>query len=407
MTLRKLVSAAGTMGIALAVLVASPALAVTPPSSTSNDRPVQPNGGLSVKDVQFLGPVDQNVHVAARDNGQSVEYQGKSYWFFDDTTLQDPAGFLSSTAAVTTDLDASDGISLQSANPFDLADTSSPTEFVPYSDAETQFQNEHASSDCSGSRDVNCGTQFAFWPGSVVSDPAHHRILVFYGKLCRGGLDTGPCASGFVGQALGSGIVSVDMRTHQITRMNVEHQDPSLASPEGHDSTLLFSPSQNWGNGGTVLVGNELYAYGNCSNTNACGVARVPIDRVQDRAAWSFYAGTSNGRPVWSDDSSSAVAVMNGGAAGETVHYDPATKLFMNSYMPFLSHQVYYQTSPTPWGSWSTPTVLYTAPTTSGVEYAAFAHPEYTTNHGLTRYYTFFTSSTGQQELVKVDFTKD
>ncbi|MFP3463918.1 DUF4185 domain-containing protein [Leifsonia sp. SIMBA_070] len=389
----------------LALSVASPAVAVAP-SSAPVGQPAQANGGLTVKDVHILGPVDQNAHVAARDNGQSVEYHGKSYWFFDDTMLQDPTGFLSSTAAVTTDLDASDGISVQSANPFDLTDTSSPTEFVPYSAAETQFQNAHASSDCSGSTDVNCGTQFAFWPGSVVADPAHQRILVFYGKLCRGGLDTGPCASGFVGQALGSGIVSVDMRTHQITRLNVEHQDSSLTSPEGEDPTLLFSPSQNFGNGGTVLVGNELYAYGNCTNTNACGVARAPIDRVQDRAAWSFYAGTANGRPVWSADAASSVAVMNGGAAGETVHFDPATKLYMNSYMPFLSHQVYYQTSATPWGPWSAPDVLYTAPTTSGVEYAAFAHPEYTTDHGLTRYYTYYTSSTGQQILVRVDFTK-
>ncbi|GAB3610567.1 hypothetical protein GCM10027414_26930 [Humibacter ginsengiterrae] len=407
MTLRKLIGAAGVLGTVLTLLVASPAMATAPPSSHSGGQPADPNGGLVVKDVQFLGPVDQNAHVVARDNGQSVEYQGKSYWFFDDTMLQNPTGFLSSTAAVTTDLNAGDGISLQSANPFDLTDTGSPTEFVPYSAAEVQFQKDHASSDCTGSTDVFCGTQFAFWPGSAVADPAHHRILVFYGKLCRGGLDTGPCASGFVGQALGSGIVSVDMRTHQITRLNIENQDTSLTSPEGTDRTLLFSPSQNFGNGGTVLVGNELYAYGNCSSTNACGVARVRIDRVQDRAAWSFYAGTSNGRPVWSGDAAATVAVMTGGAAGETVQYDPATKLYMNSYMPFLSHQVYYQTSPTPWGPWSSPEVLYTAPTTSGVEYAAFAHPEYTTNDGLTRYYTYYTSSTGQQLLVKVDFTKD
>jgi hypothetical protein len=127
---------------------------------------------------------------------------------------------------------------------------------------------------------------------------------------------------------------------------------------------------------------------------------------VQDRAAWRFYAGQSNGRPVWSANPADAVTVMNGGAAGETVQYDPATGLYLDTYMPFLSQQVYYQTAPTPWGPWSTPTVLYTAPKTSGVEYAAFAHPEYTTNHGLTRYYTYYTSSTGQQMLVKVDFRK-
>jgi hypothetical protein len=412
MTSRRLAGAAGILGAALALVVGSPALAAGaapgtgPGSPASHAHALPPNGGLTVKDFQILGPVDQNSHVVARDNGQSVFYGGKSYWFFDDTQLQNPSGFLSSTAAVTSDLKASDGITLLSADPFNESDVSTPTEFVPYSAAEMQFQSEHASSDCTGSSDPYCGTQFAFWPGAAVADPAHHRILVFYGKLCRGGLSTGPCASGFVGQAISNGIVSVDMRTHQITRLGIQHQDPSLTSPEGHDPTLLFPPAQNWGNGGLVLAGNELYGYGQCTSTNDCGVARVPIGEVQDRAAWTFYAGQSHGRPVWSSDPASAVGVMNGGAAGETVQYDPATGLYMNTYMPFLSHQVYYQTAPTPWGPWSTPTVLYTAPSTSGVEYAAFAHPEYTTNDGLTRYFTYYTSSTGQQMLVKVDFTK-
>jgi hypothetical protein len=412
MTSRHLVSVAGILAAALALVVGSPALAADaapstgPAASATQASAPEPNGGLTVKDFQILGPVDQNSQVAGRDNGQSVFYGGKSYWFFDDTTLRNPSGFISSSAAVTSDLDASNGITLQSANLFDESDTSTPTEFVPYSTAETQFQNEHASSDCTGSSDPYCGTQFAFWPGAVVADPAQHRILVFYGKLCRGGLSSGPCASGFVGQAIGNGIVSVDMSTNQITRLDIENQDPSLTSPEGHDPTLLFPPKQDWGNNGAVLVGNELYAYGQCTSTNACGVARVPIGEVQNHAAWTFYAGQSNGRPVWSSNPASAVDVMNGGAAGETVQYDPTTGLYMNTYMPYLSQQVYYQTAPTPWGPWSTPTVLFTAPKTSGVEYAAFAHPEYTTDNGLTRYYTYYTSSTGQQMLVKVDFTK-
>lgn len=74
--------------------------------------------------------------------------------------------------------------------------------------------------------------------------------------------------------------------------------------------------------------------------------------------------------------------------------------------MPYLSQQVYYPSASTPWGPWSTPTVLYTAPKTSGVEYAAFARPEYAANHRLTRYCTYYTSSTSQQVLVKADFRK-
>ncbi|GAB3804240.1 hypothetical protein GCM10028798_24230 [Humibacter antri] len=387
----------------LALMAASPAVAqpAGPIAGPDSHR-----GDLSVKDVTFLGPLDQNAHVVARDNGQSVLYRGKSYWFFDDTQVRNPDGFLSSTAAVTSDLDASNGITLHSTDPFDEQNTGSPTEFVPYSAAETAFQEAHASTNCTGSTDPYCGTQFAFWPGAAVADPARHRILVFYGKLCRGGPANGPCASGFVGQPLGNGIVSVDMSTHQISRLAIEHQDPALTSPEGHDPTQLFPSTQNWGSNGLVLHGRELYAYGGCSNTNACGVARVPVDRVQDRSAWRFYTGNANPRLAWSSDPAAAVAVMTGGAAGETVHFDPSTGLYTNTFMPFLSDQVQFQTAQHPWGPWSTPKLLFATPRTSGVEYAAFAHPEYTTNHGLTRYFTYYTSSTGAQMLVKVDFTR-
>lgn len=408
MTSRRLVGVAGILGATLALVVAgSPASAATAtPSATAGHRS-GPNGGLTVADFQILGPVDQNSHVVARDDGESVLYQGKSYWFFDDTQLQNPDGFISSSAAVTSDLNASDGITLTASNLFTESDTSTPPEFVPYSAAETAFQNEHAASDCTNSTDQYCNMQFAFWPGDAVADPAHHRILVFYGKLCRGGPDNGPCASGFIGQPLGSGIVSVDMNTHQITRLDIQNQDPTLTSPEGHDPTQLFPTSQEWGNGAAILVGNTLYGYGNCDSSGNCGIARVPIDQVTNHAAWQFYAGNdANGQPIWSADETTAVNVMTGGAAGETVTWDPTTGLYWNSYMPYLSHQVYYQTAPDPWGPWSTPTVLYTAPTTSGVEYAAYQHPEYTTNNGLTRYYTYYTSSTGAQELVKVDFTR-
>jgi hypothetical protein len=397
---RRLLGSAGLIGVALALAIGSPG------SAASASPGAQPNGGLTVKDFQILGPIDQNSHVVARDNGQSVLYGGKSYWFFDDSELQDPSGFISSSAAVTSDLDASNGITLQSANPFDESDTGTPTEFVPYSAAETAFENEHASSDCTGSTDPYCNMQFAFWPGAAVADPAQHRILVFYLKLCRGGPSTGPCASGFVGQPIGSGIVSVDMRTHTITRLDIENQDPTLTSPEGHDPTLLFPEAQDWGTVGAVLVGNELYGYGNCTSTHACGVARVPIDQVQNHAAWQYYTGTSNGKPAWSSNPADAVIVMNGGAAGQTVQYDPTTGLYWDTYMPFLSQQVYYETARTPWGPWSTPTVLYTTPKTTGEDYAAFAHSEYTTNHGLTRYYTYYDSATGDQMLVRVDFRK-
>ncbi|WFR67089.1 DUF4185 domain-containing protein [Curtobacterium flaccumfaciens] len=363
------------------------------------------NGGLTVKDFDVLGPLDQNSHVAARDNGQSILYQGKSYWFFDDTIETDPDDFLTSTAAVTSDLNASDNIALHSTTFASEADTGAPTEFVPVTPTEQAFQDAHASADCTGSTDPNCGTVFGFWPGSAVADPVRHRILVFEGKLCRGGPDTGPCASGFIGQQIGSGIVSIDMRTKTATRMLVQHQDPALSSPEGADGRSSSARARSGATAAPCSSGTKLYAYGGCDDDHACGVARVPISRVNDRAAWSFYTGTVDGRARWSSDETKAVTDMQGGAAGETVQYDATTHQYMNTFEPALSDQVQFQTAPTPWGPWSTPTDLFTAQKSTAVNYAAFAHPEYTTNHGMTRYYTYYSSETGAQMLVKVDFT--
>jgi hypothetical protein len=361
---------------------------------------------LVVESATELGPITQNPHNAARDNGQSVRYGNQSVWFFDDTILKDPDGFLTSTAATTSDLDASDNITMTSANPFDEHSTGVPPEFVPFSAAELAFQQQHASTDCTNSADEYCGTVFAHWPGPAVADPARHRILVSYGKLCRGGRVGTPCESGFVGQAQGTGLVSVDMNSKTVTRLTATNRPADIPSPEGTDNTLFFPVGQDWGGNAMVLVGDTLYAYGKCT-LDGCAVAKVPVASVTDISQWRYYIGADgNGQPQWSTDPSATVVVKAIGAAGSTVHWDSAFGAYVNTFMPFLAQDVMYQTAPQPWGPWSTPAKLFTAAKTSGIEYAAFAHPEYTSADGLTKYFTYYTSSTGAQMLVKVRFAR-
>ncbi|TDO68724.1 uncharacterized protein DUF4185 [Kribbella sp. VKM Ac-2571] len=386
----------------------STGLSVSPSTSPS----VGPSAGLRrasnlvVESATELGPITQNPHNAARDNGQSVRYGNQSVWFFDDTILKDPDGFLTSTAATTGDLDASDNITMTSANPFDEHSTGVPPEFVPFSAAELAFQQQHASADCTNSADEYCGTVFAHWPGPAVVDQARHRILVSYGKLCRGGRPGTPCESGFVGQAQGTGLVSVDMDSKTVTRLTAINRPADIPSPEGTDNTLFFPVGQDWGGQAMVLVGDTLYGYGKCT-LDGCAVAKVPIGNVTDISQWRYYTGAdSNGNPQWSTDPNTAVQVKANGAAGSTVYWDSALGAYVNTFMQFLAQDVMYQTAPQPWGPWSTPTKLFTAAKTSGTEYAAFAHPEYTSADGLTKYFTYYTSSTGAQMLVKVRFAR-
>jgi hypothetical protein len=386
-----------------AVAAFAPAASATPPTRT-----------LTVVSTQALPNVDQNSHVLGRDNGQSAGYHGKSVWIFDDTMLQNPDGFLSNSGAITSDLNGSDGITLKSDNPFTdtpADEAGTPAEIIQLTAAEKAFQDAHASSGCTTDTDPYCGTVYGFWPGPVVADPARHRIIFSYGKLCRGGADGSPCASGFIGVQLGTGFAQLDMNTHKVTRIKVQNPDPTITSPElsGSDDTMMWPPdsSRTWGGGQMMVQGNTLYAWGGCtSGTNICGVAKVPVDQLQNRLAWRYYSGTKNGRPQWSANPADAVTVGEiDGAAGGTVQYVPSLHGYLNTYMAGITGVAVYQTSPTPWGPWTDPKPMFTGdPTNTLWDYAMFAHPEYATNGGLTQYITYYNPQTYQQELVRVDF---
>jgi hypothetical protein len=398
MRIRPTLTAVGT-AVALTTALATPATAGTaaPPAPT-----------LNVTTTAQLPPLRQNSHVIGRDNGQSAGYAGRSVWIFDDTMLRDPDDFLANTGAVTSDLNADDGIDLQSNNPFTEDSSTAPKQLLPLTDAESKFQDAHAAPCATG--DEYCGTLFADWPGPVVADPARNRIIFSYGKLCRGAPDGTPCASGFVGTALGTGFAALDMRTHKVSRITVEHPDPALteAQPEGTDPTLMFAPGKEFASGSMVLKDGMIYAYGRCDTTaNSCALARVPAGQIKDRLAWRYYTGKAgDGSPVWSTDPDQAVPVGAGnGAAGSTVQYVPALHGYLNTFMGFYDNVGRYQTAPEPWGPWTTPKPMFTGlPTNTLWDYAMFAHPEYSRRGGLTQFFTYYRPEDTSQQLVRVDF---
>jgi hypothetical protein len=129
---------------------------------------------------------------------------------------------------------------------------------------------------------------------------------------------------------------------------------------------------------------------------------------MQDRLAWRFYTGTTNGQPQWSADPADAVSIGEiDGAAGGTVQYVPSLHGYLNTYMAGITGVAVYQTAPNPWGPWTDPKTMFTGdPTNTLWDYAMFAHPEYATNGGLTQYITYYNPQTYQQQLVRVDFAR-
>ncbi|WP_344647336.1 hypothetical protein [Cryptosporangium japonicum] len=341
----------------------------------------------AVRSVVELGPIEQDVRVTARDNGQSTAYGDHSVWVFGDTVLRGPEGFLSNSTASTTDRRAADGIDLSGSR---------PAAVITHTPAESAFELAHGG-DCTPASDLYCGARFAFWPGPVIADPRRGRVLIFYVKLCRNGGEGTPC-SGTYGRPLGTGIAALDMRTGRVTRLDASRPD-LVPSVEGPDPTMFFPPSDAY-NTAALVAGGDAYVYGAC--TERCHLARVPLDRIGDRSRWRFYSGhDADGRARWSADVGAAVDTVVAGAAGNTVFPVRGVRGWLNVYLPYGDNVVRAQVGGSPSGPWSPSFPLFTT-RGADINYAGFGHPEYAERDGLVQYLTYFQADTGDLRLVKV-----
>jgi hypothetical protein len=383
---------------AAAPKLVAPASAAAPPMR--NDVPPIP----VLAAAQELGPIRQQGRVVSRDNGQSARYGDRSFWVFADTLLRGPWGVLSNSGAATNDLDAADGITLTATNILGAPNGQTLTEFIPRSPAEVVFERAHIKFlRCAPGVQAFCNVTFSFWPGPVIADPARHRVLIFYDKVCRGGSAGAPCSEEW-GKDLGTGIASLDMATHKVSRLEPENA-PGIESLEGHDPTLFFPASAKYASA-AVVAGDDVYVYGSCGNDSRCRMAKVPLADIADRAQWRFFSGRDDlGAPKWSADPADAVPTVHAGAAGNTVFWDPGLNAWLNVYMPFGSNALRAQVGGSPFGPWSDGfTLLHTDTAGGGTNYAAYGHTEYAENDGLVQYMSYYQGGTGAQRLVKVTF---
>jgi Domain of unknown function (DUF4185) len=342
-----------------------------------------------IRSVTDLGSVSQNPVISARDGIMSGEFDGQSFWAFGDTVLTVPGrdgdSWSDNTLSWTTDLDASDGITLAGDH---LDSTGAPTEFLPWTPEERRFNERHDPQLCT---QQPCGAEYALWGGPVVPDPERDRLLLPYMEIYR--------VIGNPGwKTIGAGIATWTPGSPVVR---------PIENPGSRTPTLMWGPSEIPYTSGWVSDGETLFAYGCQAGflVQHCHVARVGLADATDKAKWTYYAGGE----TWSSTPADSVTVFEGGAAGNAIQYLPYLGEYLAVYNGVFSDEVRYRVSSTPWGPWSDEAVMFVGlPGWQGsIDYAAEAHPEYAQDGGRTQFVTYFHTTgflEGNIPLVEVVF---
>ncbi len=105
-------------------------------------------------------------------------------------------------------------------------------------------------------------------------------------------------------------------------------------------------------------------------------LAYVPLNSVEQRSAWLFYAGLVSGAPAWSADEAAAVALFNHPCLGE-FSVSPLADLgkWVMFYNCPLPRGINMRSADAPWGPWSENEVIFQPWDDGG--YCNFMHVSY------------------------------
>lgn len=293
---------------------------------------------LVVASVRDIGAVRMPPKLVGRDGGNSGLIGGKILWVFGDTfwsfAAADGATFRTNTAAL-----ADPSLPLATTEPTDSK--GAPSQFIPFTAAEKQFN------DSTGKPD----DRIALWPGSII--PSGSGGLAFFVKLhVRGNLNY---------EFLGIGLARVAAGSTTATR----------------DPGLIFGPTDPHFNL-AMLTSDYLYVYGDIAGGNSSnfGVGRVAPQDVSTRSAYRFWNGTG-----WVADVTKIASVISNAPGGASVSYNPYLRQYVAAHAGILSKSMFLRTAPRPEGPFSAPIEAFAGLEPGGgggfaVNYAGLEHPE-------------------------------
>lgn len=328
--------------------------------------------GPAVASAEELGVVGQSEAIQGRDGGQSALLWGRSVWTYGDTVLNvndvDGRNWHHNSVSWTEDLDASDGVD-DLTEPLDEA--GAPAWLVAPTEDERTFNEAHwDDGDC----EEPCGARWAAWPGSPVWDEQNQRAILFYGLIYAE-----PGDFNFEGK--GSSIALW-------TDPDGPAERPTIGRVADHPDLIWAEDEGEIGNGSAIEDG-YLYTF-SCPQrgwSRPCGLARAPLDDVQDHDAWRFWDGRA-----WGEDMDAAEGLFDG-APILSLDYNPYLNSWLVVYSPTLSSQIVARTAPELTGPWSREALLYEPTGEDEDPYDAVAHAELAEDDGRVVYVTWSRSN--------------
>lgn len=343
-------------------------------SNRASTKSSDPPSLLAIARFTDLGVIPTNPDIRGRDGAFSALIQGKSVWVYASTFLSKPnmqgRMLISNSWSFTEDLNAQDGISGFHEN---LDSNGTPTMLLPETPAEEAFDQAHNSNQCKAQP---CGAMWALWPSSIVANWADNRAVVFYSVVSE-------LPGNFNFQSIGSSAA-----IWQNLQQQPQRPAPTPTLVASHPDLLFRENEPSFGSA-AFISDNTLYVYGCGMPTDGldkgCRLGKVDPSRVQDRSAWTFYAGKGG----WSSQTMDAVPVFSGNN-NLSISWNNYLQTYIAVYSQPFSQNVVLRTSPHPEGPWSAESVAFVAMRPiHGNVYDAHSHSEYDHNGGQTIFVTY------------------
>lgn len=330
---------------------------------------------VSIRHVGAMIDAQGNrAHIVGQDEAYSISLGKSVMWLYGDTFYgrrlpdgkPDVQGAVSNTAALSTDLNAADGIDM-----VPLVDAKdNPRAVLPYAEGE----------------DIE---KLRLWPGHGIE--LGGKIFLYYSLIELTG--KGEWDFKHAGQGLSVGT------------------DPS----QGFTRLKWKDRFEFWSRaeprfGLAVIRGKDgrLYVYGRHEDKpNAMHLARVKAADIENRDAYEYLASTKTAQ--WSRALSSATALFLDAPPEASVSYNRYLGQFLMLYSRFLEKDVVIRTAPHPWGPWTRPRAIYRCKPSAPEAfcYAAKEHAEYNKSDGRRIYFTVVDSGEaegGVPELFEATF---